>query len=93
MWKSGLWLRNSFSENICFEFPVLILAVWCIQVLGLSGGRRRRMAEMVKPVLDQLTNYIIVDIGECQSLSSVVSDRAKQIREWQSSSSVVSGRA
>jgi hypothetical protein len=25
---------------------------------------RRRMAEMVKPVLDQLCNYIIVDIGK-----------------------------
>jgi hypothetical protein len=49
-----------------------------MQVLGLSGGRRRRMAEMVKPVLDQLTNYIIVDIGEYQSSSSVVSSRAVQ---------------
>ena len=38
------------------------------------------MAEMVKPVLDQLTNYIIVDIGECQSSTSVVSSRA--VAHW-----------
>ncbi len=25
MWKVGLWPRNSFSGNICFEFPVLCL--------------------------------------------------------------------
>ena len=25
MWKLGLWPRKSFSGNICFEFPVLVL--------------------------------------------------------------------
>ncbi len=25
IWQLGLWLRNSFSENICFEFSVLVL--------------------------------------------------------------------
>ncbi len=25
MWKLGLWPRNSFSGNICFEFSVLFL--------------------------------------------------------------------
>ncbi len=25
MWKLGLWPRNSFSGNICFEFSVLVL--------------------------------------------------------------------
>ncbi len=25
MWKLGLWLRNSFSGNICFQFSVLVL--------------------------------------------------------------------
>ncbi len=25
MWKLGLWPRNSFSENICFKFLVLVL--------------------------------------------------------------------
>jgi hypothetical protein len=25
MWKLGLWLRNFFSGNICFQFSVLVL--------------------------------------------------------------------
>jgi hypothetical protein len=25
MWKFALWLRNSFSRNICFQFLVLVL--------------------------------------------------------------------
>jgi hypothetical protein len=25
MWKLRLWPRNSFPENICFEFSVLVL--------------------------------------------------------------------
>jgi hypothetical protein len=25
MWKLGLWPRNSFSGNICFQFSVLVL--------------------------------------------------------------------
>jgi hypothetical protein len=31
MWKLGLWPRNSFSGNICFEFSVAVLC---------SGGGR-----------------------------------------------------
>jgi hypothetical protein len=26
MWKLGLWPRNSFTGNICFEFSVLVLS-------------------------------------------------------------------
>ncbi len=39
MWKLGLWLRNSFSGNICFEFSVLVLCsvqweeLWSCQAL------------------------------------------------------------
>ncbi len=31
MWKLRLWLRNSFSRNICFKFSVLVLCsvCWC----------------------------------------------------------------
>ncbi len=32
IWKLGLWPRNSFSGNICFQFSVLVLcsAVWSL---------------------------------------------------------------
>ncbi len=29
IWKSGLWPRNSFSANICFEVSVLVLCSVC----------------------------------------------------------------
>ncbi len=34
MWKLGLWPRNSFSGNICFEFTVLVL---CSSGWGIGG--------------------------------------------------------
>jgi hypothetical protein len=34
MWKLGLWPRNSFSGNICFEFTVLVL---CSAGWGIGG--------------------------------------------------------
>jgi hypothetical protein len=30
MWKLGLWPRNFFSGNICFEFSLLVLCSVCI---------------------------------------------------------------
>ncbi len=32
MWKSGLWPRNPFSGNICFEFSVLVLCSVSVRI-------------------------------------------------------------
>ncbi len=38
IWKLGLWPRNSFSWNICFEFSVLVLcSVACYQPGQATG--------------------------------------------------------
>ncbi len=42
MWKLGLWPRNSFSGNICFEFSVLALGS---VAYGGGGGRRDGQGE------------------------------------------------
>ncbi len=36
MWKLGLWPRNSFSGNICFEFSVFCLCSVLYQVLEIA---------------------------------------------------------
>jgi hypothetical protein len=38
VWKLGLWPRNSFSGNICFQFSVLVLcsAAWLSQTWFIS---------------------------------------------------------
>jgi hypothetical protein len=51
MWILGLWLRNSFSGKICFEFSALVLCSECqmLYVLlaidpkktGVHGARAR----------------------------------------------------
>jgi hypothetical protein len=44
MWKLGLWPRNSFSGNICFEFLVLVLCSavkkknWIWQVIFVTNA-------------------------------------------------------
>jgi hypothetical protein len=40
MWKLGLWPRNSFSGNICFEFSVLALC-------SVSIGRAKPAANKI----------------------------------------------
>ncbi len=41
MWKLGLWLRNSFSENICFEFTLLVLcSAWWDNFVEIVVNRK-----------------------------------------------------
>ncbi len=38
MWKLGLWPRNSFPGNICFEFSVLVAVLLNPRIVGRSCG-------------------------------------------------------
>ncbi len=46
MWKLGLWPRNSFSGNICFEFSVLVLCsavqIFHITKISIPGNSLQR---------------------------------------------------
>jgi nitrate reductase gamma subunit len=69
MWKLGLWTRNSFSGNICFEFSVLVLCSelqFSISILLAVYGHSRGILQKVhnsKTVALKRTDRVLHNMG------------------------------
>ncbi len=61
MWKLGLWPRNSFSGNICFEFSVLVLC-------SVLQGNTEKYCSVCKVCLVQLFSSTVCKLMSCAIL-------------------------
>jgi hypothetical protein len=61
MWILGLWLRNSFSAKICFEFSALVLCSECqmLYVLLALSLKRRVFTVHGRVARPKSTSYLI----------------------------------
>jgi hypothetical protein len=68
MWKLGLWLRNTFSANICFQFSVLVHVFDTLCSYGDGCSSRNNLYTDVSPYIEWIESVVGKDTV-CQSSS------------------------
>jgi hypothetical protein len=72
MWKFGLWPRNSFSGNICFEFSVLVLCSEAFANFAYSERQRRSFLPLHGEEDTKAVFVLNVSLTQAPNLSHVL---------------------